>query len=447
MLTTTLWGEVDETLGQRRETELVSVYWSSMIIAGSRVTRFERTYESAWGIIDRFQHVPQPRPLLIQQEMVVQGKLLSQTSAGLTLLQWLTKFINEIRQAIRRIEAQLRSSTNGATVQTSTLIEEHKNHISVMERQEKIIHTNDSAASDQAPLLVHNAIPNTQLQGSDSVTQSLPDNDSDADHQLPGQPPPSSGHASVEEPSSVNTAKTPLHINVHCAEDDNVNLRVVPPTATVLSDSASTSGESFINLIAFPTCPSNVSPTSVNSQILTSPTPPDITPVTSASRTQIHWAHEHRFNAAQSLLSRHSDPTIPSRARLVSQVQRSKKVAQLRTPSQPQPPCGCPNKTAHNVVETLPTSGSALPQAQGIAGSQVDVMMTEIREIRHEILQWMRDIRNAVTLNNNAWEWGGGLGIERMFLNINGDFYYNGYFHGSNVGGRNGINTVMSTTT
>jgi len=56
ILVTTMWGEVDEETGSRREEELRERYWKTMITQGSRTARFEGTLdsESAWHILDPF---------------------------------------------------------------------------------------------------------------------------------------------------------------------------------------------------------------------------------------------------------------------------------------------------------------------------------------------------------------------------------------------------------
>jgi hypothetical protein len=89
ILTTTFWDEVPEDVGRMREAQLISEFWDPMIRHGSQVARFQpSTYESAWGIIDRFGPAT-PRPALkVQTEMVDQSKKVEDTSAFQFLVRW-----------------------------------------------------------------------------------------------------------------------------------------------------------------------------------------------------------------------------------------------------------------------------------------------------------------------------------------------------------------------
>ena len=81
---TTMWNEVSQDEGRRREEELQSYFWHSMIELGSTTHRFDLTEESAWDIINTISVSPpdERRPLQIQREMVDENKPLVKTSAG-----------------------------------------------------------------------------------------------------------------------------------------------------------------------------------------------------------------------------------------------------------------------------------------------------------------------------------------------------------------------------
>jgi hypothetical protein len=119
-LVTTMWNEVDELTGSRREDELREHFWGPMIEAGSKMTRFEYTYESAWDILDQFSGLR--RPLQLQVEMVDQGKTLGQTAAGSELFRWFTQLMNELRALIRSLKRRLRGPSKGSV--TSEELEE-----------------------------------------------------------------------------------------------------------------------------------------------------------------------------------------------------------------------------------------------------------------------------------------------------------------------------------
>ena len=52
-IVTTMWGEVPEESGARRENELEKVFWGDMVGNGCKTKRFEDTFESAWGIVEK----------------------------------------------------------------------------------------------------------------------------------------------------------------------------------------------------------------------------------------------------------------------------------------------------------------------------------------------------------------------------------------------------------
>jgi len=51
IIATTMWNDVREETGVRREGELKKYFWNEMLANGCRTERFEDTYESAWRII------------------------------------------------------------------------------------------------------------------------------------------------------------------------------------------------------------------------------------------------------------------------------------------------------------------------------------------------------------------------------------------------------------
>ena len=54
VLTTTMWDEVPEGEGDRREHELCTSYWKAMSQQGSTVARFSGTMKSAWSVVEPF---------------------------------------------------------------------------------------------------------------------------------------------------------------------------------------------------------------------------------------------------------------------------------------------------------------------------------------------------------------------------------------------------------
>jgi hypothetical protein len=73
ILTTTMWNEVEDEIGLRREEELRKL----MMNNGYQIARFNYTHESAWEIINM---IDINRPLKLRTEMVDPGKPLVQRS-------------------------------------------------------------------------------------------------------------------------------------------------------------------------------------------------------------------------------------------------------------------------------------------------------------------------------------------------------------------------------
>lgn len=90
-IATTMWSEVSEETGRRREQELGAVFWEDMIFHGCKTKRFEDTGESAWDIVGKNS----PTILLLQQEMVDVGKSLQQTDAYDILDDGLPKWLGD----------------------------------------------------------------------------------------------------------------------------------------------------------------------------------------------------------------------------------------------------------------------------------------------------------------------------------------------------------------
>jgi len=80
VIATTMWSEVKEKIGERREAELKRNYWKGMMADGCRTERFENTYESAWRIIGNMSQTGVN--VLIQKEMESGDQTVDKTSAG-----------------------------------------------------------------------------------------------------------------------------------------------------------------------------------------------------------------------------------------------------------------------------------------------------------------------------------------------------------------------------
>ncbi|KAG6856638.1 hypothetical protein H0H87_002228 [Tephrocybe sp. NHM501043] len=101
VLTTTLWDEVDSTIGITREGQLQKEFWAPLMGEGCRTTRFSNTFQSAWDVINLFD-INSPRPLLVQREMVDEEKELKATSAFKALVHWWEQTVIKLKGRFRR---------------------------------------------------------------------------------------------------------------------------------------------------------------------------------------------------------------------------------------------------------------------------------------------------------------------------------------------------------
>ncbi|KAF7966177.1 hypothetical protein HWV62_39756 [Athelia sp. TMB] len=110
ILVTTMWDEVDEEAGERREAELRDTFWRSMVAHGSQTARFSHTPESAWNILGSFTGHFRPVKLQIQEEMVDKGIPLSKTATGSFLKSGLTLLSKRNKVLLNRLRAAVRTS-------------------------------------------------------------------------------------------------------------------------------------------------------------------------------------------------------------------------------------------------------------------------------------------------------------------------------------------------
>jgi len=177
ILTATMWDEVDEETGLMREEELRTKYWKSMITFGSRIARLGNTYDSAWDVIDKFANTT-PRPVLLQQEMVDQGKDLPNTRAGSALFQFWEKLIVTFHEIIRRLETRLRGVSKENDLEASAAIEREKLAVSrkleqAKRQKQKVDPKKRSTNRTVRKVMVRRPSSSLSMRGSRSTSRSL----------------------------------------------------------------------------------------------------------------------------------------------------------------------------------------------------------------------------------------------------------------------------------
>jgi hypothetical protein len=107
ILVTTMWSEVDQEVGSRREEALRQKYWKGMIDEGSSTARYKGTLSSAWEILDHIiQDAHRRKAVLLQTEMVDMRMQLPETSAGQELYQTLDALIKLQQGLLQNIWAE-----------------------------------------------------------------------------------------------------------------------------------------------------------------------------------------------------------------------------------------------------------------------------------------------------------------------------------------------------
>jgi hypothetical protein len=106
ILATTKWGDIEQSVGLRREHQLSDTYWKTMLVQGSRMDRFMLTRESAWAIIELILSNEPIDALHIQEELVDLHKLIPETDAGKTLRYTLKELLEAQRDMARQLRKE-----------------------------------------------------------------------------------------------------------------------------------------------------------------------------------------------------------------------------------------------------------------------------------------------------------------------------------------------------
>ena len=126
ILATTMWDEVDEETGEAREHELKTKYWQAMLAQNSTTSRFMRTRESAFELIDPLIDTANKRSFVqIQQEMVDMRKQLPLTSAGQKLYSEMELLVSQREDLLCRIRDEMKRA-KGDEMISEALQEEHQ---------------------------------------------------------------------------------------------------------------------------------------------------------------------------------------------------------------------------------------------------------------------------------------------------------------------------------
>ena len=116
-LTTTMWDEVDQNIGERRLEELKTDYWKSMITQGAQVASCRNDDDSPNKVIQRILVQEAARKaVLLQEEMADLKKELKETEAGQELYSQLEKLVEKQLMLLQRIGKERKAASDPSVV-------------------------------------------------------------------------------------------------------------------------------------------------------------------------------------------------------------------------------------------------------------------------------------------------------------------------------------------
>ncbi|KAL0067898.1 hypothetical protein AAF712_005066 [Marasmius tenuissimus] len=123
-IVTNMWGEVSRDVGEIRETELVNEdkFFKPVLDKGAQIVRHDNTPETARAILLHLVQ-NQPLPLMIQTELVDQGKSISETAAGAELNRELMEQIRRHERAMRELQQEMQEAIKAKDEETRRELE------------------------------------------------------------------------------------------------------------------------------------------------------------------------------------------------------------------------------------------------------------------------------------------------------------------------------------
>jgi len=154
VIVTTMWDEVEQEVGEARETQLKWENFKLLIDRGSSIRRFYQDKKSAFDILAPFiDEVYGRRALLLQKEMNDLGLKLNQTTAGRTLYSKL----GELVARHEKIKLMIRSEMKNPTLdqeELETLMNDYKITYTQLQRANKDLEKMKISVGEQMQRLV-----------------------------------------------------------------------------------------------------------------------------------------------------------------------------------------------------------------------------------------------------------------------------------------------------
>ena len=129
IFTTTMWGEVPEATGDRRENDLKTTYWKSMIDLHSKVGRFKGTQDSAFHLVAPLLEANSRTALLIQKELMDLGLRLGETRVGKVLHSEIKQLAKRQHEILVTLQKELKRSNDGTLVEECEWVKQHRRNL------------------------------------------------------------------------------------------------------------------------------------------------------------------------------------------------------------------------------------------------------------------------------------------------------------------------------
>ena len=127
LLVSTMWENVDGSLGSSREGELTNTeeFWGFLIRSGARVKRHDNGRESAMRLLKELVK-NKKMAMSIQQEMVTEGKTLDQTQAGKELDSELQVQRDKFKRELAEVQEMVQEAMKARDQESAEALREHK---------------------------------------------------------------------------------------------------------------------------------------------------------------------------------------------------------------------------------------------------------------------------------------------------------------------------------
>ncbi|KAI8180249.1 hypothetical protein K4K52_003952 [Colletotrichum sp. SAR 10_76] len=244
-LVTTMWDQVDESVGLRREKELVATteFWGAMVSKGSLYYRHYHTSESAKRVVNRLAAHDQPITTDMQRQLVDEGRRLSDTAAGQELENELIRQRERLTGEHAGMEEEMRAAANENDAELMDMLkEELANSAGAIQKVEKEI--SDLRVTMETMIEQRDAAYRDQLEQIRQQTEMLKVVKEQEEKQpiAAGRSESKSETRSVRTAHSVESAETSLHAdespsNSRTMEEDRTQRSSAPQVKRLPEDS------------------------------------------------------------------------------------------------------------------------------------------------------------------------------------------------------------------